>query len=381
MLYNIAKITYQNFLFSVFGCLIVAAHFTTLRTSSVGLIEIALMIVAFIIYVRFIIVEQRKINFIFFLPAAFISVFLFPITLMNTYQEFYGSSLSTIIALLFSSIIASCIYLFDKHQKILFSAGILITLIFSLAGIIFSGRLFETIYRFSYLSDNPNQIAIYSIVGACLISLFIRSNFLRICFLPPVIAYGVLSLSDAFIFSLGIGMLTFILLILIKRSLLIPLALFLLIIFTISLLSIPNLDIELLILEFWRDADEGGSRIQLLQNGLAAYKSSPIFGHGGGGFSGFFVPFDRFEAHNTFVDLLTIGGPILVLIFYLPLFFGIFCLYKDNQLFGSAMVAAVITFSLFHFVARHPIVWILVFYCLSFSLDFYKNNVRYIRTS
>ena len=378
---NIVKTSYHNFLFLIFGSLIMSAHFTALRGSNIGLIEVGIMIVSFIIYVKFIILERKRIHFIFFLPPLFILIFLFPITLVNTYQEFYGSSFTTIVALLFSSTVTACIYFFNSNQKIFFGIGISIITIFALAGIVASGKLFETIFRFSYLSDNPNQIAIYSVSGVCLVTLLIQSNILRMFFLPPAIAYGILSLSDALFLSFLSGLLTYLALFLIKKSLFIPSVFFALMVSIIFLLTLPTMDIQLLILDLWREADEGGSRIRLFINGLDAYLDSPAFGHGGGGFSGFFVPFDRFEAHNTFVDLLTIGGPILVLIFYLPLFIGMFCLYKDNQLLGAAMIISVIIFSLFHFVARHPIVWIIVFFCLSFSLEFLKNNVRYIRPS
>ena len=97
-------------------------------------------------------------------------------------------------------------------------------------------------------------------------------------------------------------------------------------------------------IDLWNQADQGGARIALLKNGIEAYSYSPIIGHGGGAFSGTYHAFGRFEAHNTYVDLLTIGGPILMLIFIIPLLAPLLYLHRNKEYLTLAFLVAVLFF-------------------------------------
>ena len=97
----------------------------------------------------------------------------------------------------------------------------------------------------------------------------------------------------------------------------------------------------------------------MLTNGIKAYLHSPILGHGAGVFSGGYQPFTGGEAHNTLVDLANIGGIILPGIFYFPYIYAYIISVKRKEYLLSILLVTFIFFSFFHFIARHPISWVL----------------------
>lgn len=98
-------------------------------------------------------------------------------------------------------------------------------------------------------------------------------------------------------------------------------------------------------------------RIALWQNGLRAFADSPIIGNGPGHFSGIDGPFEGKEAHNTLIDWSASTGII-----------GLFALaawavtlawqaWRRRNLFGLCGMTALVVFAQFHFVLRQPIFW------------------------
>jgi len=79
-------------------------------------------------------------------------------------------------------------------------------------------------------------------------------------------------------------------------------------------------------------------------------------------FAGFAGPYEGWEAHSTPVDILTIGGIFGFALFYGPLIYCIFEFIRQRNNFAASCLVGLIIFSLFAFVARHPIIWFVI-YC------------------
>ena len=77
----------------------------------------------------------------------------------------------------------------------------------------------------------------------------------------------------------------------------------------------------------------------------------------------------NFEAHNTVLDLFMQGG-LLVLLITAWLAGSIFRMTYNARLDGlCALLCGIATFSIFHFILRHPIVWFAIVFSLYVVLD------------
>ncbi|WP_222705313.1 O-antigen ligase family protein [Bacillus marasmi] len=74
--------------------------------------------------------------------------------------------------------------------------------------------------------------------------------------------------------------------------------------------------IFVIIQDFFYADSNGGSRLTIWTNAMKAWLHSPVFGLGPGSFSGEHV-FDGYEAHNTFLQILTQGGVVAGFIYLL----------------------------------------------------------------
>jgi O-antigen ligase len=100
-------------------------------------------------------------------------------------------------------------------------------------------------------------------------------------------------------------------------------------------------------------------RITAWTNGVRAWQESPILGHGPGGWSGFSGPFEGVEAHNSYIDWLTIVGLtgfVMYILFLLTIFK--FSLFTDT--FRYVALVAILIFGAFNFLMRFPIYWIAI---------------------
>lgn len=105
------------------------------------------------------------------------------------------------------------------------------------------------------------------------------------------------------------------------------------------------------------EGNQGPARIALWKNGIAAISASPFVGFGPGSHSGFGQPFQGYEAHNTLIDWGTSTGMIGVLM-YIGLFSWVgYRMWRSRDSVGFSAVCALIIFSLFHYVLRHPLFW------------------------
>ncbi|MGG5817786.1 O-antigen ligase family protein [Falsiroseomonas sp. HW251] len=118
----------------------------------------------------------------------------------------------------------------------------------------------------------------------------------------------------------------------------------------------------------YNDNDQGDTRLNLWREALQRGVSSGFIGLGPGpqltSKSYKRPPPDKFEAHNTFLDLFTQGGLLAVGAFawlWLVAFRGA---WRAGFCGIAALLCALITFSMFHLIVRQPVFWFGVVCCL-----------------
>lgn len=284
---------------------------------------------------------------------------LLPLTAISFYGNIPGSSLRDWIAY-----ILSYIFVFSLSQARIDLKITGIILIIALSAILlyqyFSGSPSAWYSsRFTGGAKNPNQLALYCICATTLVAISFSKNTLKIFFSVVLVAFGISSGSDAYLAAMLATAVAYI-----STKTLPPRAL--------AAGSIPlalglsaatlyfHQDIIAIAEQKWSSADEGGSRIVLYQNGILAWMdsiNSILIGNGAGNYSGLSGPFQGSEAHNTPIDILSIGGIIGVFIFYLFPSYFLIRAYKKKQTLIFSLTLGLLVFSMFHFVARHPVWW------------------------
>jgi O-antigen ligase len=76
-------------------------------------------------------------------------------------------------------------------------------------------------------------------------------------------------------------------------------------------------------------------------------------------------PPDKFEAHNTLLDLFTQGGIVASLSFLWLIATAFFVACRAGLIALTILPLSLFVFSNFHFIARHPIFWFSVAFCLA----------------
>ncbi|HVS54026.1 MAG TPA: hypothetical protein VHD62_16850 [Opitutaceae bacterium] len=223
--------------------------------------------------------------------------------------------------------------------------------------------------RFFAQSSNPNQLAVY-----CFGVMVLAGRFLPLSLGLPVIAgavyVGALTRSAAFV----LGSLTSVVAIAWFASLhrkrgLATIALATSVVAVVGLfLLLASEDLRQKVVGIWIKSDGGekGARFPLMINGLKAVFSSPksiVVGNGAGAFSGISAPFEAWEAHNTVVDLATICGIFLPGVIYWNLVRYVIRLISARHYLSAGLTTGFIIMSIFHFIARHFIFWVIL--CLA----------------
>ncbi len=232
--------------------------------------------------------------------------------------------------------------------------------------------------RFAGFSENPNQTALQAlsmiIVSQLVLekynpksTLFKIASYLTIAL---TIIFGISTLSDAFAFALlGVGASVgarvvvvssryspMVFTILLMGSLFIALA-------TYIVLQKEFDAAWVSIVQTLQSRDQDTVRFLLWQHGIDAWRENMLIGNGPGGWSGISQAFSGKEAHNSFIDWLTISGLVGVFA-YLWLISRIknlkFLLHASSYF----SLLALVLFSLFHFTFRLPIYWITFFVVL-----------------
>lgn len=215
--------------------------------------------------------------------------------------------------------------------------------------------------RFTGGAKNPNQLALYCLCGIAATTAHIRHPRYRLPLLAGFAAMGFACRSDAFMLTLLTIAAVFAMAVLFPARYLwigvIAVGAFVLFVAAFST-TLPEA-----LGDRWGDADQGGTRLTLLRNGLTAWQQSwwtILFGNGGGAFSGKIAPFEGDEAHNTIVDTLAIGGVVgVVALFWYPIQTTWDAYGRGKPLLFATMMG-VLAFACFHYVGRHPVFWFTV---------------------
>jgi len=298
-----------------------------------------------------------------------------PLTFANSFSGLMGSDIRTLVALMYVSLIAFPIAhsSIEEQKFIAYGAAGVLLLTFILALIIEIDL--NNLSRLVLFSNNPNQIALYSLCSLFLIARAVKQTILSIILCLPALFYGLLSLSDTYILSLSIIFFFICLQYLAKGKYLMILLIAWIISGITFWIILTNFTALSSLIDIWAAADEGNTRINLALKGFQAFLQSPIFGYGAGAFSGPEFPMMGMEAHNTVIDFLTMGGVIWVLIFYTPFIIAILSFFKEREIVFAGILISILVFSIFHFIGRHPVIWFLYAICISSIFKKQKQEI------
>ncbi len=294
------------------------------------------------------------------LILAYLLVGLLPLTLYYSSVGLTGSSPRDWIAYVFS-IVFLCSLAFRpldyRRISATLAAGLIVFWSISLA---FGSDDIWYYGRFRGAALNPNQVALYALSGLVLLLVYLRQMPLVIIAFIGLIVFGFLSKSNA----LKVATLVFV-----TGSLLAALIPYAKIrnrlpwaVLVMAAVGFVFQDALFGAIEvWWASADYKDARRLLFENGIAAWLSSgfnTLFGFGAGSFSGMEGSFMGSEVHNTVLDALTIGGlPMLCAVYVFPVS-ALFLAYKQGKVLTFSALLSLIVFSLFHFVARQPVYWV-----------------------
>ena len=350
------------------GSLLFSNSFTSLRVGGAGPLEILFLLSLSLIILQKLL-NKFTLNYLPLIALAYLIFFMAPITFYNVSSEFLGSSSRTLYALIYGSLIGFTAANTSRDEQKYIAYGIFTTLLVTVT-IVLVQFDFNNVQRLLFLSENPNQLALYALGTVFFFAKSIEDRRVLLIALVAAFIYGSLALSDSYFLSIAVILSFLILQVLLKRKLFLLVGSMSLILLLIAWpIAFPDYSYLLPIQNLWNLADQGGGRTTLALNGISAFLSSPIFGHGAGAFSGTQIPFMRFEAHNTAIDFLTMGGLPFLLIVYLPFLFAIRTLAFNNKFILVGALMAIIVFSIFHFIGRHPIFWFIWGYCILIELE------------
>jgi len=217
--------------------------------------------------------------------------------------------------------------------------------------------------RFSGFAKNPNELGtaatimpfvafyLYKEKKIKLISLII--TLITVVILAKAISSDALFyafLASAFLFTFFVTK---------KYHISLRILLFLVFFLILYVFLIKN--VETYIVKTNNDGNQASVRYTLWKNALLATEHSPLVGFGPGFFSGIDRPFEGSEAHNTFIDYLTNTGLIGLSIYLLFLGKIVLRLYAIKEYSLIVAFFALIIFSLFHNILRHPVFWLFLF--------------------
>tara|TARA_B100001287_G_C22614774_1_gene496977 strand:- start:421 stop:1233 length:813 start_codon:yes stop_codon:yes gene_type:complete len=235
---------------------------------------------------------------------------------------------------------------------------------FTFLTLVFGGSDIWYHNRFIGPAENPNRLALYAISLLVLTpqirfnNKFLLTSVFLVCLLI-LIQTG----SDASRLGLAAGFISYIFFLTFRSIYFGPITFLILVLSTLFIIWNFEL-ITITLTNLWYLASSGDYRINLLLNGIEAWTSNFIslfFGFGAGVYSGFAGPFQGWEAHSTLIDMLTIAGILGTIIFYFPAAYSIVVFVRHRKNFLAALIIAIIIFSLFNYIGRHPIYWLTMF--------------------
>lgn len=299
------------------------------------------------------------------LILTYLLAIVLPVTVLNAVYDTFGIEIRDLLAYLLCALTLFALATQAERTRLvaLLVLGITLALI-SLQYLFGSAEsAWYGVTRFTGGARNPNQLALYLVCLTLITVIHVGQPLLKLLSLALIVFFGLASQSDAFLVFLALSLGVLLL------SLFVPSRYFMLVApATLMIALLIGLwfvtDIASALGKQWSLADQGGSRLTLFANGLKAWLHNPLtvlLGNGAGNFSGMHAPFQGWEAHNTPIDILTIGGLLGFVAIY---FFPVKCaldLYRLDQRLVFACTVGLIGFTFFHFVARHPIFWVTLF--------------------
>ena len=220
-------------------------------------------------------------------------------------------------------------------------------------------------YRFSGLGANPNQLGLYLCALPFLSYLAARTQrknvYLASFEIVAFVVINVFSVGKTLFIAWMFFLVPFVLWDLMQRGSLTRIA-----ITAGSIVIGPFALIESwqVVADFYEGKGRGSlegqgeTRLSLWENGLRAWTDSPAIGHGPGPFSGYEVPYQGIEVHNTLLDWAVSFGALgfgLLLTMYI---FAFRTALKGRNLLILAMFLAVATQSFTQFYGRTPYYWL-----------------------
>lgn len=364
--------------------------------SVVGVRVSDISVVLFLTAILFFIIKNHtKKEFIDFKTSIIAAILLCSILLSTVSQLYFGpnsfviNGISNAISIPLGIIIAFFILpRIDKNDllAIIYKYNLIVILVCltlyfyqSFFGALTWIELIDETNRYSALSLNPNQLALYLLPIPFFVYIQYMLGGIGIRF--AALQISLVLLINYFAFGKGlfaawfVGFAVFLLLgsygKINKKILAIKMIFFTLLMPLIYFILSP-----LIVALYTGDAPgsmegQGEGRIVLWMNGLSAWLDAPFLGHGPGHYSGHTTPFEGVEAHNFFIDWLAaygVVGGMALLIFYLVLIKRTF---TDESWIILALYASILTQTLFHFYGRQPVYWLwwIVGYYLSIIIS------------
>lgn len=307
------------------------------------------------------------------LTLVYLLAIVLPVTALNAFYNTFGIEFRDLLAYLLCALTIFALATQPERTREIALLTLVITLALVSLQYLFGdiNTAWYALTRFTGGAKNPNQLALYLVCLTLITAIHVRPPLLKAGCFGLLVFFGLASQSDAFLAYLALSMGILLL------SLIVPSRFFLLVApVTLLVLLLVGLwflgDITAMLGNQWSAADQGGSRFTLYVNGLQAWLDNPltfVLGNGAGNFSGLHAPFQGWEAHNTPIDMLTIGGLLGFVAIY---FFPVKCaldVYRLDQRLVFACTVGLIGFTFFHFVARHPIFWITIFVLFQYIKD------------
>lgn len=233
--------------------------------------------------------------------------------------------------------------------------------------------------RLTGLSINPNQLALFSLCSTIVALMLLTKSRMPIWFTAGTagssIIVGLLTLSDAFSLAL-VPLLVGIAYLGVHRftrsfgaTVVAGIFLTALCISAVAYLMPDAYERAIdLVMVAMSSGNQDSIRELLWKNGFAAWAERPIIGNGAGAWSGVSAPFQAMEAHNSFIDWLTMVG----IVGSAPLalaFASILKLDFRRYLVSYLCLLSLSVFVLFHFVFRLPPLWLALMCVLAVGFE------------
>ncbi len=242
--------------------------------------------------------------------------------------------------------------------------------------------------RFRGWAENPNQLGFFAIFIA-LLGLHLADQaatkierLQALAAILPALVAGLISRSDSFVIGLIVSGGLYITLksmawlqdtemaptlrgaAVALALLALPLAIMISVPFASAALS----SIERVSNQVYADNEQGETRLHLWAEAIDKGIQSGLVGFGPGPHltSKSFKrpPPDKFEVHNTLLDLLTQGGIVAMVAFVWISATALFAAARSDHPALAGLVAGLLVFSMFHYVLRQPIFWFGIVLCL-----------------